>query len=104
MRVRRNGSCSERFRVLRRRLVLAMGIGLAAPRVVMAAAVRRIGILGDTPGPQWDVFRKALADLGYIEGGNMALEARYSRGDSSQFPGLAVELVQRGVEVIVAEG
>jgi len=70
----------------------------------MAAAIRRIGILGDTPGPQWDVFKKALADVGYVEGRNVAFEARYSRGNSARFAELAVELVQRDVEVIVAEG
>jgi putative ABC transport system substrate-binding protein len=81
-----------------------MAAALAAPLMAIANPVRRIGILGDTPGPQWEVFRKALANLGYVEGNNVAFESRYSLGNSARFPELALELVQRSVEVIVAEG
>jgi putative ABC transport system substrate-binding protein len=77
---------------------------MAAPHKTMAQAVRRIGILGDTPGPQWDAFRKALVDLGYVEGRNIGLESRYSFGNSARFSELAAELVQKRVEVIVTEG
>jgi putative ABC transport system substrate-binding protein len=87
----------------RRRALLGMGAALAAP-FAMAQSVRRIGILGDTPGPQWDAFRTALRDLGYVEGRNIALESRYSLGDPARLPDLAIELVRKRVEVIVSEG
>jgi hypothetical protein len=40
--------------------------------VLQAAATlppHQVTYLGDTPGPQWDVFRNALAELGYFESG-----------------------------------
>jgi putative ABC transport system substrate-binding protein len=46
----------------------------------------------------------ARQSLGYVEGANLALEPGFSLGNSARFPELAIELVQRGVEVIVAEG
>jgi len=104
MRSPRRTHCAGRLPSHRRRLVLATAVALGAHHLVAAGAVRRIGILGDTPGPQWDVFRKALADLGYVEGSNVRFEARYSRGNSARFPELASELVRAEVEVIVAEG
>lgn len=94
----------DRLRRVSRRAVLGVGVGLLARPSTSAEPVRRIGILGDTPGPQWDAFRDALRDLGYLEGTNIALESRYSLGDSSRFIDLAAELVQRRVDVIVAEG
>jgi len=101
-----DGSSSrcDSWPLLRRRQVLATGVALAAPCRARAAGVRRVGILGDTPGPQWNVFRKALANLGYVEGSNVAFESRFSLGDSARFPELAVDIVRSGVEVIVAEG
>jgi hypothetical protein len=78
MSAHRNASCSSRFIFDRREALLGIGGTLAAQHGSMAQAVRRVGILGDTPGPRWDAFRKALADLGYIEGKNLTLESRYS--------------------------
>jgi putative ABC transport system substrate-binding protein len=66
--------------------------------------VRRIGILADTPGPHWEVFRKTLAQLGHAEGKALALEWRWSEGQSKRFPDLAAELVRLKVDVIVSEG
>jgi hypothetical protein len=53
----------------RRAFFIQLGAALLAPRAVIAQTIRYIGILGDTPGPQWDVFRNALAELGYFESG-----------------------------------
>ena len=92
------------LRSVTRRSLLGVGVALIAPRSVGAEPIRRIGILGDTPGPQWDAFRQAMRDLGYSEGTNIALLTRYSLGDSSRFPELAAELVRERVDIIVAEG
>jgi len=84
--------------------VIYIGAVLLAPSAVVAQTIRSIGILGDTPGPQWDVFRNALADLGYLEGRNVAFVSRYSQGNSARFIELATELVNSGVEIIAVEG
>ena len=49
-----------------------------------------------------DATRAALRDLGYVEGANLQLEARYANGDSSRLPALAAELVARKPDVIIA--
>jgi hypothetical protein len=49
-------------------------------------------------------FRKGLAETGYVEGRNLAIEYRWGHGDSGRLPELAAELVGRPVAVIVAPG
>src|SRR5262249_52109792 len=49
-------------------------------------------------------FRRGLGDTGFVEGQNVTIEYRWARGEYDQLPRLAVELVQRGVRVILAGG
>jgi putative tryptophan/tyrosine transport system substrate-binding protein len=60
--------------------------------------VARVGFVsgsGDPSNPanSEKAFRAALRDLGYIEGKNFALEARYAKGDRGSIPALVAELV-----------
>jgi len=98
---------------VRRRRVL--GIGLAALLVVpervsaqqAPAKIPRVGILasGDNErAPMFDAFRAGLRHLGYVEGRNIILEFRFTRGDRSLGPKLAAELLALPVDVIVSEG
>lgn len=52
--------------------------------------------------PNVDVFRKALRDLGWIEGRNLSLEVRYAAEGYQRLPALASELVGLNVDVIFA--
>src|SRR6266852_2960051 len=54
------------------------------------------------PHPFADAFRRGLHPLGYVEGQNITLEFRYTDGRSDRAAELAVELVQLGVDAIVA--
>jgi putative ABC transport system substrate-binding protein len=49
-------------------------------------------------------FRKGLAEGGYREGQNVALEFRWAEGQYGRFAELAADLVRRGVSVIVIPG
>jgi putative ABC transport system substrate-binding protein len=75
-----------------------------------SAKVARIGFLGPTSAPppaasQLDVFRKALADVGYVEGRNIIIEGRWPEGERlDQLPAIAAALVSLKPDVIVAAG
>lgn len=54
--------------------------------------------------PFFETFRAELRDLGYVEGRNLTIEARWARGDPVRGVELAKELVQLGVAAIVSQG
>jgi ABC-type uncharacterized transport system substrate-binding protein len=69
--------------------------------------IHRVGFLsGAFPGPShWTTrLRAELRELGYIEGKNITIEARYSENRLDRLPALAEELVRLEPDVIVAGG
>ena len=83
----------------------------AAPRRVAAqgtAKLSRIGWLTAQQAPSLapfvEAFRGGLADLGYAEGRNLAIEFRYGNDKIERVPDLAAELVKLPVDLIVAQG
>jgi putative ABC transport system substrate-binding protein len=70
-----------------------------------SADIRRIGILSpmDANGMKdwWDALKDGLRELGYREGKEIAFVSRHADGKLERLPGLASELVQLGVDVIV---
>ena len=70
-----------------------------------AAKVYRVGALFNrVPGPDFEVLKKELARLGYVEGTNIVFEARFAEGKLDRLPGFAAELVAMNVDVIATYG
>ena len=70
--------------------------------------VPRIGYLSgsDAAGESTraEPIRRALRDLGYIDGQNIAIEYRYAEGKRDRLPELAAELVRLKIDIIVVAG
>ena len=97
--------------ITRRKLLLALGaVALAAPLACFAQQQRpkvaRIGLLEASSASSSANLREALIaglrELGYVEGKNMIIEYRWAEGKYERLPGLAAELLQMKVDVIVA--
>ena len=103
----------------RRTLLTALGAGsLTAPFAALAqqpaapagapGKVWRIGVLAlgsrASSVPFAAAIVQGLRELGYVEGGNLVIEWRYTDGDLARLPGVAAELVQLKVDLIAAAG
>ncbi len=77
--------------------------GAQAPAKVLRIGCLDVGSLADR-APRWDAFRLAMQVLGYVEGQNVAFEARGADDRLERLPSLAAELVRLGVDVIVTAG
>src|SRR5215831_2829844 len=97
---------------MRRRefITLVGGTALGWPLVARAqqSAVPVIGFLEPTSFDKYaqfvEAFRKGLREVGFIEGHNVAIEYRWAEGEYARLSGLAADLVQHKVAVIVATG
>ena len=73
-----------------------------------ALKVHRIGYLSAsvraTHAPSFEAFQLGLRELGYIEGKNIIIEARFAEGQAERLPELVAELVRLKVDVILAGG
>src|SRR5215218_5639827 len=97
----------------RRSLLLAAGASaLALPLAVFAELhdkkMPRIGYLSVASverDREWlAALRDGLKELGYIEGRNIAIEARHADGYAERLVPLAAELVQRKVYIFIIYG
>jgi putative tryptophan/tyrosine transport system substrate-binding protein len=95
---------------MRRRRVLLFGLAalLVAPERTSgqqaSTKIPRVGILAPAESDRttfFDAFRAGLRQFGYVEGGNLILEFRLAHFDYALLPGLAQELVNLPVDVIV---
>ena len=100
------------FNQLKRREFVALLGGAAVTWPLAALAqqadrVRRVGVLqglaeGDPEWPRrFGAFKQRLQELGWTEGRNVVFEFRFAGGKPERLPGLAADLVQANVDVIL---
>jgi putative ABC transport system substrate-binding protein len=93
---------------MRRRDFITLVAGTAAGRPFAARAQQATPVIGflhaGLPVPVASYiaeFRLALAQAGYVENKNIAIDYRYAEGQYDRLPELAADLVRRQVTVIV---
>ncbi len=94
---------------MKRRAFITLLGGVAASLAFAArtqAAMPTIGVLGSATAEGWAPFmaalRRGLAETGYVEGQNLAIDYRWADGQYDRLPALATELVRRQPSAIVA--
>jgi len=85
---------------------LSAAAGSRASLAQQQGKVWRVGFLSLTSASvasqNTGAFLKGMRELGYVEGKNLVIEWRFADGKFERLPGLAAELVQLKVDVIVA--
>jgi putative ABC transport system substrate-binding protein len=98
------------FDRLKRRDFLPLLGGVVAWPVAARAqqpAMPVVGLLSltsDTVTPRLRAFRGGLAEIGYVEGQNVAIDSRSADGQLDRFPALVADLVHRQVSLIAVLG
>ena len=103
--------CTSRLKPIRGLHLLILCASLLAPcvpaRAQQATKIHRLGFLsGGFPGPlHWTARLHAeLQRIGYVEGKNLVIEARFTENKIDRLAGYAAELVRLKPDVIVTGG
>jgi putative ABC transport system substrate-binding protein len=96
---------------MRRRDFITLLSGAATWPLAVRAQQRAVPVIGYLHGSRPGLsnylvaaFRAGLAETGYVEGRNVALEFRWAEGLFDRAPALAADLVRRQVAMIIAGG
>lgn len=94
----------------RREFIAGLGIASVAPFAVRAQqpATPVVGFLStrspDEAAGHTNAFRRGLEEMGFGEGRNVSIEYRWARGDYTQLPSLASDLLARPLSLIATAG
>ena len=95
----------------RRAFLIAVAVlGVAPAASAQQGRTWRVGFLyfGSRQSAQetgrYAAFLQGMRELGYTEGKNLAIDARFADGTAERLPELAAELVRAKVDLIVASG
>jgi putative ABC transport system substrate-binding protein len=85
-------------------VILSAGVLGGGPVTAQPGRPVRIGALTESWGPTKGIvgFRDGLRELGYRENEHFVLGVRFTQGDTAALPVAARELVQQGVDLLLA--
>jgi putative ABC transport system substrate-binding protein len=92
----------------RREFIALLGSAAVSPLAARAqqTAIPVIGFVNVASRQGYEqslsAFLKGLAEAGYVDGQNVAIEYRWAEGRSDRLPAMVVDLVKNGVAVIAA--
>jgi putative ABC transport system substrate-binding protein len=85
---------------------MLLGALIAVGAHAQAPKTPRIGVLHNgtvaTNGHLTEAFKRGLAELGYVDGKNVAFELRHAEGQLTRLPTLAQELKDANVDLVFA--
>jgi len=87
-------------------VILFLGFVLPAFEAQQTAKIPRVGFVAPQGRslPLYDAFKQGLADVGYVDGENIIIEARFADGQYERFPEIFAELVRLKVDVLAVTG
>jgi putative ABC transport system substrate-binding protein len=96
--------------VKRREFITLLG-GMAVAMPLSARAQQPLPVIGflsnASPEPyevRLRAFRQGLAETGFVEGNNVAIEYRWADGNNDRLPAMALDLAGRKVAVLISAG
>ena len=101
-------NCTSGRHMLRRKFITLFGGAAAIWPLAASAQQPTVPVIGFLSGATFETmreyvvaFHRGLADAGFVEGRNLAVEYRWAEGHNDRLPALATDLVRRGVAIIV---
>jgi putative tryptophan/tyrosine transport system substrate-binding protein len=97
--------------ITRRTLLIALGSGAISASLPLSAQEKKLPRIGflyygarQSLFGRYEAFLQGMRELGYVEGKDYAVEARFADSRNERIPGMIAELIGLKVDLILAQG